>query len=68
VIFNSFSTLDGLVCYACLNALSHEECNTKQILCNLSQKASCMVEIRSGGEGKPDLISKGCKQVNLQFI
>ncbi|CAG5105955.1 Oidioi.mRNA.OKI2018_I69.chr1.g2603.t1.cds [Oikopleura dioica] len=54
---------DGLVCYACQNALTHEECNVNKIKCNTSQKASCMIEIRSGGPGQPDLISKGCKQV-----
>lgn len=27
-----------------------------------------MIEIRSGGPGQPDLISKGCKQVLESFL
>ena len=26
--------LDGLVCFACVNAKSHEECNKKKVLCD----------------------------------
>ena len=45
-----------------MNAKSHHECNKNKIICDKTQKASCMIEIRNGGHG--ELISKGCKQIN----
>ena len=60
---NSFYS-DGLVCFSCNNARSHEECNRRKVICDRGQKASCMIEIRNGGRGVGELISKGCKQIN----